>query len=149
MYVFEKVAVLAIFYFLYLVFFSLAVTCSHKVQCFDLFPGPPLLQSPRVLCTAPSSNPTIHAGATLTSPSRASRPTSRATEAPRPSSPARTATALSPSTRRRRRSASPQPSPRATPHRTPRWTPLPPPPAGAIKETRRRPIATLAIRATR
>lgn len=52
-----------------------------------------VFQSARVSYTAPSSNPTTHEGAIQTSPSRASRPMSRATAAPPLFSPARTATA--------------------------------------------------------
>lgn len=52
-----------------------------------------VFQSARVSYTAPSSNPTILEGAIQTSPSRASRPMSRATVAPPLFSLARTATA--------------------------------------------------------
>lgn len=64
-----------------------------------------VFQSARVSYTAPSSNTTILEGAIQTSPSRASRPMSRATVAPPLFSPARTATARWPLTRKQPLSA--------------------------------------------
>lgn len=81
-----------------------------------------VFQSLRGLYTVPSSNPTTRAEVSQTCLLRANLPMSLDTEAPHPCSPAKTATAPSPSARTRLQSVFPHHSLQANLPHTPHWT---------------------------